>query len=1236
MDYYEESTPQAEGGVQGMVDENGDVVVDNTSTTMMGDSGETAMDLYDNPVTQEDSWAVISAYFEEKGLVRQQLDSFDEFIQNTMQELVDSSGDIRVSPELQHMVGYNDEEDAETAFHESKPVFEIKFGQVYLSKPTTVEKDGTVTNMFPHEARLRNLTYSAPLYVDVTMNQYRVPRDINIADPNEDMGEVESTEHAKKEFLGYVPIMLRSLFCVLSDKDDADLSDLGECIYDQGGYFVINGSEKVIIAQERLSNNHVYAFRKKQPSKFSWVIETRSQVENSTRPVSTLYIQMYQKGGRGAIEGNQIRSTLPYIRTDVPVVIIFRALGYVADRDIIEHVVYDLTDGEMMDLFRPSLEEAFVIQRQEVALDFIGRRGSARDVTKDDRIRYASAILQKEVLPHVGTEEHCETKKGFFIGYAVHKLLSCKLGRAEEDDRDHFGKKRLDLAGPLLGGLFRLLFRKLTLDVRRHLQRCLDEGKHFNIGAAIKSNHVTDGLKYSLATGNWGDKGASAPKAGVSQVLNRLTYASSLSHLRRCNTPLARTGKQAKPRQLHNTHWGMVCPAETPEGQAVGLVKNLALMAYITTGTAQVPVMEFLEEFSTENLTDILPSVVADPNTCKIFVNGNWVGIHRDPRALVDTFRSLRRMVDIDAEVSIVRDIAAKEVRIYTDAGRICRPLYIVQEQQLVIKKQHILQLQGLSGEKKLTWTDLLMDGIVEYIDTEEEETTMVAMDPLDLDSDESYSSTYTHCEIHPSMILGVCASIIPFPDHNQSPRNTYQSAMGKQAMGIYASNYQVRMDTMAHVLHYPQKPLCTTRAMEFLHFRELPSGVNCIVGILIYTGYNQEDSLIMNQSAIDRGLFRSSYYRCYIDQEKASSVGTMGTLNSEIFEKPTQDKTRGMKHGEYGKLDEDGLVAPGTRVSGDDVLIGKTAPLDSTSNMPSRYTKRDCSTSMKANENGIVDNVLISTTKEGYRFTKVRIRNVRVPQVGDKFASRHGQKGTIGMTYRQEDMPFTVEGIVPDIIVNPHAIPSRMTIAQLIECLLGKVVVFQGCEGDATPFTDVTVEDISTRLHAMGYQKFGNEHLFQGHTGRPMCARVFIGPTFYQRLKHLVDDKVHSRARGPVAMLTRQPLEGRSRDGGLRMGEMERDCLITHGCANFIRDRFFCNSDQYRIHICERCGLTAQANLKKMTYECRTPACHDKPTTICQVEIPYACKLLLQEMMSMCISTRIYTDTRPTRDNSY
>ena len=463
-------------------------------------------------------------------------------------------------------------------------------------------------------------------------------------------------------------------------------------MYDQGGYFIINGSEKVLIAQERMSNNHVYCFRKKQPSKYSWVCETRSHVEHGARPTSTMYVQMYARGGKSAVEGNQIRTVMPYIRQDIPVVIVFRALGFVADREILEHICYDFKDAELMERFRPSLEEAFVIQEQEVALDFIGRRGSAINASKSDRIRYAHDILQKEMLPHVGVEDHNETKKAYFLGYVVHKLLMCSLGRLEEDDRDHYGNKRLDLAGPLLGGLFRILFKKLTKDVRGYLQKCVDNGKDFNLTLAIKSRTITNGLRYSLATGNWGMQ-KTASKAGVSQVLNRLTYASSLSHLRRLNTPLGREGKQAKPRQLHNTHWGMICPAETPEGQAVGLVKNLALMAYISVGSPQAPILEFLEEWATENLEEIKPQII--PHATKIFVNGNWIGIHRDPNELVRTLRSLRRCVDVDAEVSVIRDIMSKELRIYTDAGRVCRPLFIVEENELLLKKEHIVKLQN-------------------------------------------------------------------------------------------------------------------------------------------------------------------------------------------------------------------------------------------------------------------------------------------------------------------------------------------------------------------------------------------------------------------------------------------------------------------------------------------------------------------------------------------------------------
>nr|AJQ24539.1 RNA polymerase II subunit 2 [Aciculosporium take] len=1238
----------------------------------------------DEGITPEDCWTVISSFFETKGLVSQQTDSFDEFTQTTIQDLVNEYSTITLDqPNPPSPPG------VKIALRR----YEIKFGTVMVSRPTISETDGTVTSLLPYECRDRNLTYASPLYINITK---KVSAAIEREVPLHEMDDAQQAEYARNGenpvklvweqeespedeeagksedwknmvFVGKLPIMVKSKICHLSRETDESLFMVNECPYDQGGYFVINGSEKVLIAQERSAANIVQVFKKAQPSPYTYTAEIRSALEKGSRLISSLQLKLYGKGdsARGGF-GQTIHTTLPFVKSDLPIAIVFRALGVVSDEDILNHICYDRKDSQMLEMLRPCIEEAFCVQDREVALDFIGKRGN-RDqagLGREKRVRVAKDILQKETLPHISQTEGSETRKAFFLGYMVHKLLQCALGRREPDDRDHFGKKRLDLAGPLLAKLFRGIVRRMNNELSNYLRRCVEGNRHFNLAVGIKPGTLSNGLKYSLATGNWGDqKKAMSSTAGVSQVLNRYTFASTLSHLRRTNTPIGRDGKLAKPRQLHNTHWGLVCPAETPEGQACGLVKNLSLMCYVSVGSPSEPLIEFMINRGMEVVEEYEP--LRYPHATKIFVNGTWVGVHQDPKHLVSQVLDTRRKSYLQYEVSLVREIRDQEFKIFSDAGRVMRPAFTVQQEDdpetgiekghLVLSKELVNKLAKEQAEppedssEKIGWEGLIRAGAVEYLDAEEEETSMICMTPEDLelyrlqkagvalDDDlgddlnrrlktktNPTTHMYTHCEIHPSMILGICASIIPFPDHNQSPRNTYQSAMGKQAMGFFLTNYSRRMDTMANILYYPQKPLATTRSMEFLKFRELPAGQNAIVAIACYSGYNQEDSVIMNQSSIDRGLFRSLFFRSYSDQEKK-----VGLNYTEVFEKPFHQSTLRMKHGTYDKLDDDGIVAPGVRVSGEDIIIGKTAPIDQENQdlgaRTSVHQRRDISTPLRSTENGIIDSVILTVNADNVKYVKVRVRTTKVPQIGDKFASRHGQKGTIGVTYRQEDMPFTREGVTPDIIINPHAIPSRMTIAHLIECLLSKVSTLEGMEGDATPFTDVTVDSVSELLRKHGYQSRGFEIMYNGHTGKKLRAQVFFGPTYYQRLRHMVDDKIHARARGPVQIMTRQPVEGRARDGGLRFGEMERDCMIAHGAAAFLKERLFEVSDAFRVHICEICGLmTPIANLSKQSFECRP--CKNK-TKIAQIHIPYAAKLLFQELQSMNIAARMFTN---------
>ena len=1167
------------------------------------------MIIEEEEINEEDSWKVISAYFSQHGLVSQQIGSFNQFVGNNIKEIVDENKVLKIEMDPSYK-------------RNAEPItYELNFGDVKIAaNPQILESNEKINKqLFPNEARVRNLDYLSDLSVEAFLKEKK--------------GE-DSDERilGKKQTypIGKIPIMIRSKYCSLNNKTDIQRIELRECEFDQGGYFIIGGGEKVIVAQERMATNFVYVFNKKEQSGFSWQAEVRSSLDGSNRPPVQFAVKIAKKNTHMQNDlGGLITARIPYIKSDVDIVILFRALGLESDKDIIDYIVFDESDNSFKELLRPSIELfSSDYKDKDECLEYLGNRATKGTAdSREKRIKRAEEILRKDMLSHVSIERGAESKKAFFIGYMIYRLGNCALGRAFGDDRDHYGKKRLDMSGVLLTGIFRQYFRNFLKSVESNIKDKLKNDKtgRINLEDVFDTNIITNGMKYALATGNWGKNRVGVVlKTGVAQVLQRLTFMSSLSHLRRLNTPLEKTGKITKPRQLHNTHWGMLCPAETPEGQACGLVKNLSLMAFVSVGTPSKLIQRDLDEIPDfQKLSELSPESIRGKS--KIFINGSWVGITNNPEDIMERLVGQRRKACISKEISIVNNFMNKEIRIYTDSGRSLRPLFVVEKyknennetsSRLKITKQDIRDLT----DQKMKFDDLVDNGVIEFLDVEEEESSMIAMKITDLVNNRHYCTTYTHCEIHPAMILGVAASIIPFPDHNQSPRNVYQSAMGKQAIGIYSTNFNMRMDTLSYLLFYPQKPLVVTQSMEFLKFKALPAGINAIVAIMCYTGYNQEDSVIMNQSSIDRGLFRSAFFRTYTSEQRIESK-----LKNEQFEVPDRRQVSKYRMGNYGKLDCEGLIPPGTKVRGDDIIIGKTGLIqydedDEKAEIIKRKT--DLSEAIRPSEEGTIESVMLTTNRSGYTIAKVKCRSVRIPQIGDKFASRHGQKGTIGMTYRQEDMPFTMEGITPDIIVNPHAIPSRMTIGHLIECLNSKVAALRGLEGDSTPFTSVTVDRIANHLHQLGYQKHGNETIFNGFTGRKVDMLIFFGPTYYQRLKHMVEDKIFSRARGPVQILTRQPTEGRARSGGLRFGEMERDCMISHGAALFLKERLMDVSDKYRVHVCQTCGLFAVADIDSQTFRCNL--CKEDSAGIVQATIPYACKLLFQELMAMHITPRI------------
>lgn len=1140
-------------------------------------------------------WNAVKSFYEINSvqkLVEHQLESYEDFVRNKIPLIIQSTAPI--------VVWY--EQDPQTKKY--KYEFRLLFENISYIKPRIQEATGRIKPMFPQEARLRNFTYAAQMFADVRF-VVRTYSGENLANMQEETKLFEGVS------LGKIPVMLGSSLCLMKDYP-MSLEEIGECPNDPMGYFIIHGSERTILSQEKVADNRIMVFTsKKTAARYTHSVEFKSLHESFTMPPKKLEIRLTTKfNGYGLA----LTACFPRFREDIPLLVIFRALGMESDKEICEMVW-----GKQIDYY-DSLSASFSecadlrIYTRDDALEYLSHHlqyGTALE----DKKTYAKSLVDTELLPHVkfagddSTKDVLEARKCIIISLMIKRLILTSRNVIKPDDRDSYPNKRIVTTGALLTHLFRQLFQKVCKDFRgkfvheinidtwKRNNKPLDVLNINNLYKILKVSTIEAKLKQALATGNFTVQGvgpttgSTATKVGVSQVLNRLSYLATVSHLRRIQTPVEKSGKLLAPRKLHGTSYGYMCPVETPEGHSVGIVKSLSMMTSVSQHTPSLVVIKLL--FSQTNFKFISNRIM--PEGILVSVNGVIIGSTNEPEKLYMNLKEAKQKFILNPHSSIVWNILKNEISVETDSGRVVRPLFRVQDGKLI------------SEPEKKDWDSWVQHNI-EYIDPAESDTVLISMFPKDI------TKIHTHCEIHPSLMLGHMASTIPMSDHNQSPRNTYQSAMGKQAIGLYAKNYAQRIDKNGYVLCSPMRPLVETRMMNVMKIQEMPFGFNAIVAIGIYGGYNQEDSVILNKGALDRGLFRSLYYTIYKDEEHRN----VASGKEEKFTKPHKENTRGFKNSSYHAIQENGMPKINSILEENDVIIGKVTNLKADTH---GYTFRDSSTTHKNSEKCRVDGVWQDKNSDGYPFIKTRVVSERIPEIGDKFSSRHGQKGTCGIILPEEDMPMTAGGLRPDVIMNPHAVPSRMTIAQLMETMFGKVCTDTGNMGDGTPYTHLKIEDLREHMLKLGMHPYGNEILYNGQTGEMMEAEIFMGPTFYQRLKHMVVDKMHSRNKGPIVSLTRQPCEGRARDGGLRVGEMERDCMLSHGTAMFTKERLMDVSDPFSTGFCKNCGVLAVVNREASLYECGTCGVQ---TEFEMKTIPYAMKLWTQELEAMHIVPRL------------
>ncbi|KAL8365029.1 hypothetical protein RB595_004033 [Gaeumannomyces hyphopodioides] len=1122
--------------------------------------------------TAKDKWQLLPAFLKVKGLVKQHIDSYNFFINHEIKEIVNANRIVR--------------SDVESGFF-------LEFTDIRVGKPSRAEfTDFKAHNeVSPMECRLRDMTYAAPIKVDIAYfrDKKKVIR--------------------RNVTLGRMPIMLKSSQCWLSGATNSEMEDMNECPLDPGGYFIINGTEKVILIQEQLSKNRVIVEADEKNN-----IITASVTSSTHERKSKTYVTL--KKERISLNHNTLVEP-------IPIAIVLKALGGLPDYEIMQLVAGE--DARYQDDFAVNFDEATRagVFTQHQALEYVGTRvkmGSIRTkmpgsggMARRNNTEEGLEALANMIIGHVPIVGLDFYPKAIYVAMMVRRVLMAAQDFKLVDDRDFVGNKRLELAGQMLSLLFEDLFKKFITDLRFNIDKVLrksNRGVPFDPLNSITatSGHITAGMNRSISSGNWSVKRFNMNRAGVTHVLSRLSYISALGMMTRISSQFEKTRKVSGPRALQPSQWGMLCTSDTPEGEACGLVKNLAMMTHITTQFPEEPVKQWILSLDSgaESLVNFSGSEMHRPDSYIINVNGTPFALTANPEEFARKFRTMRRRGFLSPFVSININYHFSTVNIATDEGRICRPYIIVQNGVPNVRDEHLEMLR----QGRAQFDDFLNKGIVEYLDVNEENDTLVALYEKDV------TPAHTHLEIEPFTILGAVAGLIPFPHHNQSPRNTYQCAMGKQAIGAIAYNQFNRIDTLLYTLVYPQRPMVISKTIELIHYDKLPAGQNATVVVMSYSGYDIEDALVLNKASIDRG-----FGRCQVFRKHTAELQTYANNRSEEIGRPEIDEATGRHTDKNVAIDGDGLATVGYRIHAGEVMIKKLTPIDQGStgigNDVGSNDYRDTSISYRTPDPSYIDKVMVSQTEKEHILVKVQTRQTRRPELGDKFSSRHGQKGVVGIIVDQEDMPFQDSGLVPDIIMNPHGFPSRMTVGKLFECLTGKASVVEGEKrygyGDA--FRTHPVEEMGEALVRHGFSWEGKDYFTSGITGEPLEAYIFNGPIYYQRLKHMVQDKMHSRAKGPRAILTRQPTEGRSRDGGLRLGEMERDCLIAYGASQLLLERLMLSSDATSIDICQRCGLFGY---KGYCQTCKSTR------EVTAMTMPYAAKLLVQELISMNVGVRL------------